>query len=73
MRDKLIKAVQEHMSRQHRSSGFFLVTFQDGQAIVSGETDGEDATAGEIIRLLADCMTDEADDQDAIGPCLGTA
>lgn len=72
MDEKLIKAVQRHRRVQGKPTGYFLVTFKEGQAVVSGETDGFDDTAAEIIRVLGDCMGDEPQ-EDEIGICLGTA
>jgi hypothetical protein len=72
MRNKLIEAVREHRAAQGECTGYFLVTFCNGQAVVSGEADGADEVATEIIRVLADCMGEEGDN-DAIGPCRGRA
>lgn len=71
MRDKLIKVVREHRAAQGQCTGYFLVTFCDGKAVISGETDGSDA-AMEIVQFLADAIGTK-DDDDEIGPCRGTA
>ena len=71
MRDKLEEAVREHRDAQSGLTGYFLVTFSNGQAVVSGQSDAEDEIAAEIIRILADAMGEEAGDE--IGPCAGRA
>ena len=73
MRKELEDAVREHSQTQHGLTGYFLVTFDRGQATVSGQSDEHDEIAAEIIRLLADAMGEEPDDDDEIGPCRGTA
>ncbi len=77
MREKLVRAVQEHLRRHGQCSGFFLVTFENGEAIVSAETRGDDGLATEVIGLLAKCMDEDVTevdtDMDAIGPCWGSA
>ncbi len=70
MREKLLDAVREHREAQGPCTGYFLVTFRNGQAVVSGDSDRHDAVASEIIRLLADAM---GEDDDGIGPCEGCA
>jgi hypothetical protein len=72
MRDKLIKAVRKHRAARGECTGYFLVTFCDGQAVISGETDGGDDVATEIVQFLADAIGNK-DDDDEIGPCRGTA
>jgi hypothetical protein len=70
MRDKLIRAVREHREAQGQCTGYFLVTFSNGDAFISGQSAEDDPVASEIIQWLATVM-DEEDDE--IGPCAGHA
>jgi len=71
MRKKIIEAVQDHGAAQGTCTGFFLVTFRNGEVVVSGHALAHDKMAAEIIRVLSEALGE--DDQDEIGRCWGTA
>jgi hypothetical protein len=76
---KLIEQVlREHLDEQGEITGYMLITFRDGEAIVTGEASEADRVDQEVIGgieaalLEPTCAFDAADD-DAIGVCAGHA
>ena len=77
MRKRIEKALREHLNEQEEITGFMLITFRDGEAMVTGEASEGDEAAQEVISgieaalLNPACACDDADD--AIGVCAGHA
>jgi hypothetical protein len=77
MRRLIEKALREHQDEQGEITGYMLITFRDGEAMVTGEASDGDEVAQEVIggieAALLDpaCACDDADDE--IGVCAGHA
>lgn len=76
MRKELEEMVREHQEAQGEFTGYFLVTFKDGAAVVSGLSRDDDLAA-EIIGALSDALgegeNEPAQCRDTIGECWGHA
>jgi hypothetical protein len=76
MHKELEEMVREHQEAQGEFTGFFLVTFKDGAAVVSGHARNDDLAA-EIIGALSDALgegeSEPAHGRDTIGECWGHA
>ena len=75
---KLIeKALREHQEEQGEVTGFLLITFQDGEAMLTGQASDCDEVAQEVIEsieaALSDPMSAANDPEDEIGLCAGQA
>jgi hypothetical protein len=77
LRKLIEKALQDHLDEQGELTGFMLITFRDGEAMVTAEAQEGDAIAQEVIGgieaalLNPECACDDADDE--IGICAGHA
>ncbi len=75
---KLIeKAVRDHREEQGEVTGYLLITFRDGEAMLTGEASDCDEVAQEVIdsiqAALLDPMSAANDPEDEIGLCAGQA
>jgi hypothetical protein len=76
MRKLIEKALREHLDEQGEITGYMLITFCDGEAMVTGEASEGDEDAQQVINgieaaLDPTCAGDDA--EDAIGVCAGHA
>ena len=71
------KALREHRDEQGEVTGFLLITFQDGEAMLTGQASDCDEVAQEVIdsieAALSDPMSAANDPEDEIGVCAGQA
>jgi hypothetical protein len=75
---KLIeKALREHREEQGEMTGFLLITFRDGEAMLTARASDCDDVAREVIdsieAALLDPMSPATDADDEIGLCAGQA
>lgn len=75
---KLIeKALREHREEHGEVTGFLLITFRDGEAMLTAQASDCDEVAREVIEgieaALSDPMSPADDDEDEIGICAGQA
>ena len=75
---KLIeKALCEHREEHGEVTGFLLITFRDGEAMLTAQASDCDEVAREVIEgieaALSDPMSPADDDEDEIGICAGEA
>ncbi len=75
---KLIeKALREHREEHGDVTGFLLITFRDGEAMLTAQASEGDEVAQEVIAgieaALSDPMSAADDDEDEIGICAGQA
>ena len=75
---KLIeKALREHREEQGEVTGYLLITFRDGEAMLTGQASDCDEVAQEVIEgieaALANPMSAADDAEDDIGICAGEA
>jgi hypothetical protein len=75
---KLIeKALREHREEQGEVTGYLLITFRDGEAMLTGQASDCDEVAQEVIEEIQAalsnpmCAADDAEDE--IGVCAGQA
>ena len=77
MRKLIEKALQEHLHEQGEITGYMLITFRDGEAMVSGLASEGDEAAQDVISGIEAALQDPAcacdDADDAIGLCAGHA
>lgn len=77
MRKRIEKALREHLAEQGDITGYMLITFRDGEAMVTGEASEADEVAQEVISGIEAALLDEncpcEDADDAIGVCAGHA
>jgi hypothetical protein len=77
LRKLIEQVVREHLDEQGEITGYMLITFRDGEAMVTGEAHDGDEVAQEVIggieAALLDpaCACDVAGDE--IGICAGHA
>ena len=77
MRKLIEEAVREHQDEQGEITGYMLITFRDGEAMISGEASEGDELAQHIIgdieaALLAPSHACD-NEEDEIGRCVGHA
>ncbi len=75
---KLIeKALREHREEQGEVTGYLLITFRDGEAMLTGQASDCDEVAQEVIEgieaALSNPMSAADDAEDDIGICAGEA
>ena len=75
---KLIeKALREHREEQEEVTGYLLITFRDGEAMLTGQASDCDEVAQEVIEsieaALSNPMSAADDAEDDIGICAGEA
>ena len=75
---KLIeKALREHREEQGEVTGYLLITFRDGEAMLTGQASDCDEIAQEVIEdiqaALSNPMSAADDAEDDIGICAGQA
>ena len=75
---KLIeKALREHREEQGEVTGYLLITFRDGEAMLTGQASDCDEVAQEVIEsieaALSNPMNAADDAEDDIGICAGEA
>ena len=75
---KLIeKALREHREEQGDVTGFLLITFRDGEAMLTAQASDCDEVARDVIdsieAALLDPMSPATDADDEIGLCAGQA
>ena len=75
---KLIeKALREHRDEHGEVTGYLLITFRDGEAMLTGEASDCDEIAQEVIKdiqaALSNPMSAADDAEDEIGICAGEA
>ena len=75
---KLIeKALREHREEQGEVTGYLLITFRDGEAMLTGQASDCDEVAQEVIEgieaALSNPMSAADDAEDDIGICAGQA
>jgi hypothetical protein len=71
---KLIeKALREHRAEPGEVTGFVLITFRDGEAMITAEVSDGDEAAQNIVAGLGAALEEGPDDDDEIGPCAGQA
>ena len=75
---KLIeKALREHREEQGEVTGYLLITFRDGEAMLTGQASDCDEIAQEVIEdiqaALSNPMSPADDAEDEIGICAGQA
>ena len=77
MRKLVEKALREHQNEQGEITGYMLITFQDGEAMISGEASEGDEVAQQIISEIEAALLNPAcaceNEQDEIGRCSGHA
>jgi len=77
MRKRLDKVVREHLEEPGRITGYLLITFRDGQPLMTGQASDADEVAQTMIEGVMeaiDAPLSGADDEgDPIGICWGTA
>ena len=77
MRKLIEKALREHHEEQGEITGYMLITFQDGEAMISGEASDGDEVAQQIISEIETSLLNPAYaceiEQDEIGRCSGHA
>ena len=77
MRKLIEKALREHQQEQGDITGYMLITFQDGEAMISGEASEGDEVAQQIISEIEAALLDPPcaceNEQDEIGRCSGHA
>jgi hypothetical protein len=77
LRKLIEKAVREHQDEQGEITGYMLITFRDGEAMISGQASEGDEIAqgviGEIEAVLLNPVCACDDEEDAIGRCAGHA
>ena len=77
MRKLIEKALREHHEEQGEITGYMLITFQDGEAMISGEASDGDEVAQQIISEIEASLLNPAcgceSEQDEIGRCSGHA
>ena len=77
MRKLIEKALREHQLEQGEITGYMLITFQDGEAMISGEASDGDEVAQQIISEIEAALLNPPCDcdseQDEIGRCSGHA
>ena len=77
MRKLIEKALREHREEQGDITGFMLITFQDGEAMISGEASDGDEVAQQIISEIEAALLDPEcpceTEHDEIGRCSGHA
>jgi hypothetical protein len=77
LRKLIEKALREHQDEQGDITGYMLITFRDGEAMISGEaSDGDEVAQGIISEIEAallnpSCACDNEEDE--IGRCVGHA
>ncbi len=71
------KALREHREEQGEVTGYLLITFRDGEAMLTGQASDCDAVAQEVIEgieaALSKPMSAADDAEDEIGICSGQA
>ncbi len=71
------KALREHREEQGEVTGFLLITFRDGEAMLTGQASDCDEVAQEVIEWIETALSkpmSAADDaEDEIGICAGQA
>ena len=72
---KLIEeAIREHRAEPGEVTGFLLITFRDGEAMLTAEASDGDEVAQNIIQGIEAALDESPDDEDdEIGPCAGQA
>jgi hypothetical protein len=75
---KLIeKALREHREEHGEVTGFLLITFRDGEAMLTGQASDCDEVAQEVIDEIGAALLNPAsradDAEDEIGVCAGQA
>ena len=77
MRKLVEKALREHQDEQGEITGYMLITFQDGEAMISREASDGDEVAQQIISEIEAALLKPAcaceNEQDEIGRCSGHA
>ncbi len=77
LRKLIEKALREHREEQGEVTGYLLITFRDGEAMLTGEASDCDEVAQEVIHsiqaALLDPMSAANDPEDEIGLCAGQA
>ena len=77
MRKLIEKALREHQEEQGEITGYMLITFQDGEAMISGEASEGDEVAQQIISEIEAALLSPpcacGNEQDEIRRCSGHA
>ncbi len=77
LRKLIEKALREHQDEQGDITGYMLITFRDGEAMISGEaSDGDEVAQGIISEIEAALLNPACaceNEQDEIGRCVGHA
>ena len=77
MRKRIETALREQLTEQGEITGYMLITFRDGEAMVTGEASEGDEVAQKVISGIEAALLEENcpcnDAEDAIGICAGHA
>jgi hypothetical protein len=77
LRKLIEKALREHQQEQEDITGYMLITFQDGEAMISGEASEGDEVAQQIISEIEAALLNPPcaceNEHDEIGRCTGHA
>jgi hypothetical protein len=77
LRKLIEKALREHQEEQGDITGYMLITFQDGEAMISGKASDGDEVAQQIISEIEEALLNPScacdNEEDEIGRCAGHA
>ena len=77
LRKLIEKALREHQDEQGEITGYMLITFRDGEAMISGEASDGDEVAQQVISEIEEALLNPScacdNEEDEIGRCAGHA